>query len=144
MTIRYMDVPLAPEWKKIADRMMAKMIAEKVIPAHRSPLNGFEWGIFALSDEGRRSKPIGMSIYFQPEERDLVWLDLLYVEGADRGFGIGQQLLRRTFEKAAALGVARLELGVYCHNAPMISLAERCGLGRSAIIFEGETKAVPA
>ncbi|MBN9135961.1 MAG: GNAT family N-acetyltransferase [Phyllobacterium sp.] len=135
MTIRYMNVPLAPDWKKIAEAFFTRMIAEKAIDADRAKLTGFEWGVFALEGTGRRSKPVGMSIYYQPEGHSLVWLDLLYVAPAHRGFGIGTSLIERTAAAAETWGVSRLEFGTLRHNARMLALAEKCGFAQTAIQF---------
>ncbi|RVB16159.1 N-acetyltransferase, partial [Mesorhizobium sp. M7A.F.Ca.CA.004.05.1.1] len=119
MTIRYMNVPLAPDWMKIAKRFFARMITEGAIDAGREKLTGFEWGVFALEGTGQRSKPVGMAIYYQPEGHDLVWLDLLYVEPSHRGLGIATALIERTSAAAATMGAGRLDFGALCHNTRM-------------------------
>jgi GNAT superfamily N-acetyltransferase len=54
-------------------------------------------------------------IYAGPEE---VYLNELYVVPAARGHGVGTRLVAAVQDWAAAVGAARLRLGVLAHNAP--------------------------
>jgi ribosomal protein S18 acetylase RimI-like enzyme len=51
----------------------------------------------------------------------------LYLDPAFRGKGHGERVMRRVEEQARALGLERLALNVFGHNAPARKLYERLG-----------------
>jgi ribosomal protein S18 acetylase RimI-like enzyme len=59
--------------------------------------------------------------------REVLWLYDLYVEEAHRGRGVGRRLMEILEERATAMGLGRIELNVFGHNATARSLYESSG-----------------
>lgn len=59
--------------------------------------------------------------------RPVARLDALYVEEAHRGRGVGKALCRAFADLAAERGAVKMELKVFCRNAPALGLYEALG-----------------
>ena len=59
--------------------------------------------------------------------RSVARLDALYVQEAHRGRGVGKALCRAFAALAAERGAVKMELKVFCRNAPALGLYEALG-----------------
>jgi RimJ/RimL family protein N-acetyltransferase len=98
---------------------------------------GPELRIWTFTDEEDRAAPVAhASLTVDPQGRT-ARLGRVVVDPAQRGRGIGAALVRAA-QRAAFddLGVHRLGLGVFAHNATAIALYERLGFVREGVSRE--------
>jgi GNAT superfamily N-acetyltransferase len=84
------------------------------------------WVYVAENEAGRR---VGVLWFARKTASagDIVWLYDVEVDQDVRGQGYGRRLMERLEEEVAALGIGRIELNVFGHNAVALGLYEDLG-----------------
>lgn len=119
----------------IAGTMMARGQREGAIPGDRADLSGLERAIFAYdATPAGPDTVIGCAVFYEPEDTDLVWLDVLFVAESYRRKGIGRQLVNAVCAAARQAGVSRVEFGTI--NDPMQGLGIACGFAPSVVYMQ--------
>jgi GNAT superfamily N-acetyltransferase len=135
MTIRFLD-QLADD--DIAFDYVASSFvfgqAVGAFPLDRDGPTGGECCVLAVT---QWQTPIGFATFYETGHGK-AWLDLVWVEGAYRGKGLGKKLLAAARREAAAMGLTRLEFGTQLDNAAMRGLAASVGYGERYTIMSLE------
>jgi len=140
MRVAYITRPLSDAaWKRAADCMMDAMFDEGVLTA-RPRLTGTETGIFAVPAEFEPvpEHAFGMTIIFQPDEEEFLWVDLMFVTRGRRNEGIGTELLNAAVAYGRFHKLPDVQLGTMFDNQPMIGLAQKCGFTGTRVDFRRE------
>jgi GNAT superfamily N-acetyltransferase len=124
MTIRFLD-PLADDEIALAYIASSFVFGQAVgaFPLDRDGPTGGECCVLAVT---QWQTPIGFATFYETGHGK-AWLDLVWVEGAYRGKGLGKKLLASARREAAAMGLTRLEFGTQLNNAAMRGLAAGVG-----------------
>lgn len=119
----------------VAQLLMRWGQEEGAIPADRSDLSGLEQAIFIHDDTiAGRNTVVGGAVFYQPEEDDLVWLDVIFVAEPYRRQGLGRRLVNAVCTAARQAGAARVEFGTI--NDPMQGLGIACGFQPSVVYMQ--------
>jgi GNAT superfamily N-acetyltransferase len=132
MTIRFLD-PLADDETALAYVASSFVFGQAVgaFPLDRDGPTGGECCVLAVT---QWQTPIGFATFYETGHGK-AWLDLVWVEGAYRGKGLGKKLLTAARREAAAMGLTRLEFGTQLDNAAMRGLAASVGYGERYTIM---------
>jgi GNAT superfamily N-acetyltransferase len=95
--------------------------AAGLIPKDRSKLSGDSL-VVSIEDNGTAA----LAVFFECE-RNILWLDFIYVAPHHRRKGYGAALIRRIEAVAADNGIAKIMLGTHEQNEPMRRLGQACG-----------------
>jgi len=120
-----------PEAFAIATRLTAQGQEEGAIPRDRAPLTGCEDAFFAY--EG--GTVVGCAVFWNPEGRPFLYLDILFVAPEHRRRGLGAGLLDAVAAEAAELGLTEIHFGTMLANAPMQALGRKAGFETKYVVM---------
>lgn len=121
---------------RFASKMLKAAQDEGAIPPDRPGLVGSEECVFALSV--RRYG--GCAVFYQPEDHDFLWLDVLYVVPSLRRLGVGITMLEKVFVEARQRGLSGVRLGTQVSNTPMQALAAKAGWTAESLTFHRDAR----
>jgi GNAT superfamily N-acetyltransferase len=137
VTIFYDHVDLDdPTALGVARSMLMWGQQEGAIPVDRHDIEASEAAIFALTNTtlGDRTA-IGCAVFYQPDGRDLLFLDVLFVSQAFRRQGIARGLIERVCLVADEMGLPKVQFGTLSGNAAMRTVGARCGFAEEAVFL---------
>lgn len=124
---------LTAEQRTFVDESFAAGIDEGVFPASRSPAADTSDIILAVMGDVY----VGFASFYIPDQVDLVWLDLLYVDPQFRRRSVATFLASGVMAFAQREGLP-FECGTLVTNQAMQALAASLGLEGTSILYRKE------
>lgn len=123
-----------PEWFRFIHERFSIGQDQGYYPAHRAGPAGGEEAVVA-SQAGEK---LGFATFYWPyEDRKFCWVDLVWVEKAYRGRGIGTLIMEEVVHLVSGPGVT-IQVGTDLTNTAMRQIAVGCGFAeRSVILMHG-------